>query len=371
MSGGGDRAAAGLQTVRLPARQGSEAMLKLNSRNPLYAQLKELVKTDISSGRLRPGTRLPSTLEMARDYSVCHKTVQLAMQALTREGYLVRRPRYGTVVADAPPENRWRQGVGRLVLVVDYMDEGFISGAFVRDLVEGVRSAAADAGWALDTSLYTNFQPVTEEGPFDGCLLLRPSRDAALRIKKQGIPTMLLDVAHPRSGISYVQTDNADGIRQAVEHLASLGHRRILYAHSDIEAEVNHSGRERHRAFVEQAEQLGIDPAEHTVLAVALGPRIAGACFTAVLTDGYSSTCHALNQLRKLSIVWPRDVSVVAFDDVELAEHMPAPLTVVRQNLFEVGRIGCQSLIAGNGRNGSMRAFVPPELVVRGSTRSI
>lgn len=346
-------------------------MLKLNSRNPLYAQLKELVKTDISSGRLRPGTRLPSTLEMARDYRVCHKTVQLAMQALTREGYLVRRPRHGTVVADLPPEMLRRNGVGRLVLVADYMDEGFISGAFVRDLVEGVQSAAADSGWVLETSVYANFQPATEEGPFDGCLLLRPSRDAALRIKKQGIPTLLLDVAHARSGLSFVQTDNADGIRQALEHLVSLGHGSILYAHSDLLTEVNNSGRERHKAFLQLAADLRLPTVGYAVLAEQLTRRVGGPPFTAILTDGYSSTCHTLHQLRKLGIAWPRDVSVVAFDDIELAEHMPAPLTVVRQNLFEVGRIGCQSLVSGNGRNGSLRAYVPPELVVRASTRSI
>jgi DNA-binding LacI/PurR family transcriptional regulator len=346
-------------------------MLKLNSRNPLYAQIKELVKTDIASGRLRPGTRLPSTVEMAQDYCVCHKTVQLAMQALTKEGYLVRRPRHGTVVADIPPSRLRPKETGRLVLVVHYTDDGFISGAFVRDLVDGVRAAAADAGWALEMSLYSNFQPATEDGPFDGCLLLRPEREAALGIKRLGIPAILLDIQHPRSGLSFVETDNADGIRQAVEHLTSLGHQRILYAHSDLEAEVNHSGRERYRAFVEQTRELRIPGADDTVRAESLETRIGGSDFTAVITDGYSSTCEILNQLSRLSVVWPRDLSVVAFDDMELAEHMPAPLTVVRQNLFEVGRIGCHALIAGSGLNGSLRAFVPPELIVRRSTRSI
>ncbi|MGQ9807262.1 MAG: substrate-binding domain-containing protein [Armatimonadota bacterium] len=345
--------------------------LKLNSRNPLYAQLKELVKEDIFSGRLQPGTRLPSTLEMARDYRVCHKTVQLAMQALTKEGFLVRRPRYGTVVADLPGHLLQKRKTGRLVLVVDYLDDGFLSGLFVRELVEGVRSAVEDAGWSLDTSVYSNFRPATDEGPFDGCLLLRPSREMALRIKKQGIPTILLDVQHPRSGLSFVQTDNADGIRQGLEHLVSLGHRRILYAHSDLTAPINHSGRERYRAFLEHASALRLPTDGYTIPAEELKARRGGPEFSAILTDGYSSTRHTLNQLRQMAVEWPRDLSIVAFDDIELAEHMLAPLTVIRQNLFEVGRIGCQSLISGTGLNGMLRAFVPPQLIVRASTRSI
>ncbi len=345
--------------------------LRLNSRHPLYAQLKELVKEEIFSGRLQPGMRLPSTLEMARSYRVCHKTVQLAMQALTREGYIVRRPRYGTVVADLPAHLFQKRTTGRLVLVLDYLDDGFLSGLFVRDLVEGVRSAVEDAGWSLDTSVFSNFRPATDEGPFDGCLLLRPSREDALRIKKQGIPVILLDVHHPRSGLSFVQTDNADGIRQALDHLVSLGHRRILYVHSDLEAPINHSGRERHRAFIETAKALRLPVEGYTVLAEELTARRHGPPFTAILTDGYSSTRHTLNQLRNMSLEWPKDISLVAFDDIELAEHMLAPLTVVRQNLFEVGRIGCHSLISGTGLNGTLRAFVPPELLVRASTRSI
>ena len=345
--------------------------LKLNSRDPLYAQLKELVKEDISSGRLQPGTRLPSTLDMARSYRVCHKTVQLAMQALTREGYLVRRPRYGTVVADLPPHLFQKRKTGRLVLVVDYLDDGFLSGPFVRELVEGVRSAVDEAGWSLDTSVYSNFRPATDEGPFDGCLLLRPSREMALRIKKQGIPTILLDVQHPRSGLSFVQTDNADGIRQGLEHLVSLGHRKILYVHSDLMAPINHSGRERHRAFLEIASNLRLPVKEYAVPAEDLRSRTHGPPYTAILTDGYSSTRRTLDQLREMGVEWPRDISIVAFDDIEMAEHMLAPLTVIRQNLFEVGRIGCQSLISGTGLNGTLRAFVPPELIVRASTRSI
>ncbi len=346
-------------------------MLKLNSRNPLYAQLKELVKADIRSGRLQPGKRLPSTMEMADDYRVCHKTVQLAMQALTREGYVVRRPHYGTVVADLPPEMLRRSEVGRLVLVVDYLDEGFINHEFVRDIIEGVRTAAQDAGWVLEMSSCSNFQPATDDGPFDGCLLLRISRDAALAIKKQGIPTVLLDIAHPRSGLSFVQTDNAEGIRQALEHLMSLGHTYILYAHSDLKVEANHSGQQRHRAFLQLAAEFGLPVNGHIVRAEDVNSCLDHPTFTAILTDGYNSTCQVLAQLRRHDVAWPRDVSIVTFDDIELAEHMLAPLTVVKQNLFEVGRIGCQALISGTARNGNLRAFVPPEFIVRASTRSV
>lgn len=53
---------------------------------PLYVQLKESIVRDVADGRLAPGSRLPSTLQLASKYGVCHKTVQIAMRALVREG---------------------------------------------------------------------------------------------------------------------------------------------------------------------------------------------------------------------------------------------------------------------------------------------
>ena len=65
--------------------------LEKKKNQPLYETLYEVLKQDILKGRLRPGERLPSKREMARDNGVSVKTVLAAYEQLLVEGYLTSR----------------------------------------------------------------------------------------------------------------------------------------------------------------------------------------------------------------------------------------------------------------------------------------
>jgi len=343
--------------------------LHADNPSPLYVQLKEHIRDEIAGGRLASGERLPTTKQMAGRYGVCHKTVQLAMRTLAREGLLIRRPHHGTYVASAPVERlRGHGGEQRVALLLQYADEEFMKGPFVRELISGVMGTASELGCTIEFSVYSTFDKVSFGGRLDACLLIRPSREEALRIKRLGMPTLLLDVAHPRTGLGCVQTDNASGIQQAVQHLVSLGHRRILYVHSDYIETRSFSGTERFHAFRAEAARCGLPLEDYTALGARLEERLAGPAFTAILTDGYQSTLNTLRTLHRKGIVFPDDVSLVAFDDVELAEYMPAPLTVVRQRLEEVGAEGLRLVLAAQGPTTGVRKFVKPELTIRASS---
>jgi nucleoside-diphosphate-sugar epimerase len=70
----------------------------------------------------------------------------------------------------------------------------------------------------------------------------------------------------------------------------------------------------------------------------ALAKRLAGLKFTAVLTDGYETTVATLNTLRDHGISMPHGVSFVGYDDIELADHLATPITVVRHaNVYGPG----------------------------------
>jgi GntR family transcriptional regulator/MocR family aminotransferase len=66
----------------------------------IYGQIRDA----ILSSRLRPGTPLPSSRDLARDLKLARNTVVLAYKRLSHEGYLVMRPGAGTFVADPIPE---------------------------------------------------------------------------------------------------------------------------------------------------------------------------------------------------------------------------------------------------------------------------
>jgi len=102
-----------------------ELLVRLDpaARVPLHAQLERALRDDVRAGRLRPGTRLPSTRSLAAQLGVSRGVVVEAYAQLTAEGYLATRPGSGTQVAhaaaarpgpggcaEAPPRRggRWR-----------------------------------------------------------------------------------------------------------------------------------------------------------------------------------------------------------------------------------------------------------------------
>ncbi|HXF68329.1 MAG TPA: extracellular solute-binding protein [Thermoflexus sp.] len=73
--------------------------LDLASGIPIHEQLKEILRTEILEGRLRPGDRLPTEAELCARYRVSRAPVRQALEDLAREGLIVRRRGRGTFVA--------------------------------------------------------------------------------------------------------------------------------------------------------------------------------------------------------------------------------------------------------------------------------
>jgi GntR family transcriptional regulator / MocR family aminotransferase len=77
--------------------------MQLDGQGPRYAQITRALTSQIHSGALSPGARLPATRELARDLGCSRNTVLLAYEQLTLEGYLVTRSGGGTFVSPSLP----------------------------------------------------------------------------------------------------------------------------------------------------------------------------------------------------------------------------------------------------------------------------
>jgi GntR family transcriptional regulator len=77
--------------------------IEASSAVPVYRQIIDQVKYQIASGVLRPGDRLPSVRELARQLPVNQNTVLKAYDLLARDGLISRRQGDGTFVEDSPP----------------------------------------------------------------------------------------------------------------------------------------------------------------------------------------------------------------------------------------------------------------------------
>jgi LacI family transcriptional regulator len=200
--------------------------------------------------------------------------------------------------------------------------------------------------------------------------------DEALLALAERIPLVI--VGHTVAGLEdrCISINNAQAAPLAVEHLISLGHRRIAYisglglGHPDA--------RERFEAYRATLEAAGIpfDPdlvadADYTkrsgVLAVeTLLAR--GVKFTGMVCTSDQVAYGARLALYRNDIRIPEDVSLVGFDDLELSAYITPPLTSVRQPILEMGRMASKMIVGLLAGERIIAPKIQAELIVREST---
>jgi LacI family transcriptional regulator len=196
------------------------------------------------------------------------------------------------------------------------------------------------------------------------------------RINAAGLPCILVDAVH--ASLPSIAVDDVAGGEMATRHLIELGHRRIaLIGDPPPEFRFDWS-RDRTRGYEQALSRAGIDVRPEYVregtrlLHVARG--IAAELLalperpTAVFAASDTQAIGAIEAARALGIRIPEELSVIGFDDIEVASYVG--LTTVRQPLFESGRRGAELLLrALSGRQVDVRTeLLPLELVVRSTT---
>jgi DNA-binding LacI/PurR family transcriptional regulator len=212
----------------------------------------------------------------------------------------------------------------------------------------------------------------------EGAILLGPNGAASsLAEWAKRMPTViaLRQVRNPH--LDVVRTDDAEGLRLAVEHLHALGHRRVAHVDGGRAA----GAAQRRRGFREAAQRLGLAP---LVMPGGLDEE-AGAHAGRLLLDlapdtrptavaAFNDRCALglLETLRQGGLTVPGEVSVIGFDDIPAAGYAHIALTTVRQDADRLGRLALERLDRRLGDDADTVALpadvVPPSLVRRATT---
>ena len=200
-----------------------------------------------------------------------------------------------------------------------------------------------------------------------------------LSFNKRNIPTVFMDTSAVR-GAKVVCVDYAEGVRQAMEHLFALGHRRIGFISGPLSL---NSARVRARAFTKALHAQGIQAQPHWTQEgdhrVEGGHRAmqrmlrTGERPTAVLASNDLTAIGAMGAIHELGLEIPRDISVVGFDDIQLSAYTQPALTTVHVPRTELAALAFRSLFEAQEDGSSKRAraqeyIIEPALVVRQST---
>lgn len=209
-------------------------------------------------------------------------------------------------------------------------------------------------------------------------------------LEKSSIPTAMIGCELKTDSISSIIVDNEVGGYLALEHLHSLGHRKIAFIRGP-KALTDSAPRWRGIRNCAKACGLEIDPrlvlelpeSRDPVSSFEAGSKLTEELikqrrpFTALLAFDDMSAFGAIRALTRAGIPVPDQCSVIGFDDVATSALYSPALTTVRQPMEAMGSSavgiiveGINAVLEKRGVGASHRK-VAPELVVRESTRSL
>jgi LacI family transcriptional regulator len=260
-------------------------------------------------------------------------------------------------------------------------------------IVQAAEARLREAGYLLVVANTAN-DPARERSAaaefrgrrLDG-VLVAPGSDANDEtwrgLAASGAPVVILDRDTPADADAAapwpaVLVDHRGGARAATRYLIGLGHRRIVLL---TPGERMRPGRERIAGFREAFAAAGLDSGDALIapqessMDFAYGEALAILSAsdrpTALIALGTRILAGALRAARELGLAMPRDLSVLAIGDTDLAAvHAPA-ITALRWNLEDVGRAAADMLLrrlrGGETGGGPARALMPVDLVLRDS----
>ncbi|NKW82153.1 substrate-binding domain-containing protein [Ochrobactrum pecoris] len=231
---------------------------------------------------------------------------------------------------------------------------------FYGELLSGIDSVVGEAGLVvLLANSHENFanqstlmQRMREHG-VDGVIISLTAETAPEFIEQiadWGLPVVQV-LRHVTDRIDYAGVDYAGGMRQAVNHLAGLGHKTIAFA---VHGPIHSAYSERVEGFRDAMQQQGLDP-EMIVRFPHMMPEIARAapilfqegrgptaaiCFNDVIALGLSAGLYDCG--RKIG----EDFSLIGFDDVSDAEATRPRLSSVSTRPVTVGQNAARLLLS-------------------------
>jgi LacI family transcriptional regulator len=259
---------------------------------------------------------------------------------------------------------------------------------FFHEVLGGLKGFAGTAG--SDLLLFASERPGNGYGTHsylkrcrhhnvDGAVLMGMDADdpEVRRLVRSDVPTVGVDIDVEGPRTSLVISDNEAGSASAVRHLYELGHRRIAHITGLLD---KRPGAERLRGYRRELQRLGLTPRDEYVaygdFYVESGYPAMQALLaldeppTAIVAAADMMALGAIRAANEAGLDVPRDLSVVGFDDIQLAEYLHPPLTTLRQAKTSLGTEAGRALIRLIDGEADVPAAVtlPVELIVRAST---
>lgn len=235
------------------------------------------------------------------------------------------------------------------------------SNPYFTEIARGIQDAAMARGFTVlvgntdgDLDKEALYSEILLEKQVDGVIMIAAGHSGRHieDLRRRGIPIAVVDRDSPESHVDSVQIDNRLGGVLATRHLLDLGHARIACIAGSTDVYPSY---DRVYGYLQAMQEAGVDPdaayivnggfradggyeAAMQLLALPLPP-------TAVFACNDMMAIGALGAVTQRGLRCPDDISLVGFDDIQLARYTNPPLTTISQPKVEMGQEATQLLI--------------------------
>ena len=183
---------------------------------------------------------------------------------------------------------------------------------------------------------------------------------ARAQLRSTDMPTVGVNTPAASFCDAAIGIDNFDGMSKAVRLLTSLGHTRIAFLGDYIPDDMVYDTSQRMEAFLKAANDNGYDTGNATIISAdkhgatlskdGLAAQLVAKLLslptmpTAICAETDQVAIAVAKELRKQRLRVPEDISVIGFDDTDIAQV--ADLTTIRQDPLELGRNAGRKVLA-------------------------
>jgi len=221
---------------------------------------------------------------------------------------------------------------------------------------------------------------IVEEGRADGIILQAPdgvTKEGLEKLISGTLPIILIN-SRDDSKLSHIIFDDAGAVELALEHLFSLGHKKIGFLGGEVSSP---TGARRFAGFVSGMKRKKLAVNLEWVTRIGYtgvdGRKAVSQIFnksdhpTALIVANANAALGALAQIHTLGLRVPEDISLVSIHDIWFADATWPPITAVKMPNYELGKLAIGMLLK-QMETGIIEKIIltnpPNQLVVRSST---
>lgn len=349
----------------------------------VYARVKAAILEQIDAGRWREGEKLPSERELCNLYQVSRVSVRRAIAELVLSGNLETVPGKGTFVKRRDLRRKKSGTIAVIRCIHSGRPSSVTEDVFYPAVFAGIEAEAAlrnvhciVVSFPEDCPDWRRLEQLAAK--VDGMICGEVREEATVRrMAASGLPVVLVSPSLDTPATDTVEVDNLGGAMEGVRHLIELGHRRIAFVGGPPGSLPSRQRSLGYRRALKEAqipldEALEVHPgwrledgyhAVRKLLQAAPGP-------TAVFAASDLLALGAYQAAQESGLRVGVDLSVLGFDDIQLAGESRPALSTVRVRKREIGETAARLLFEriDGKREYPLRVVVPTTLAVRDST---